>query len=123
MNADYRKGIEDAWNLACKIANMDYDVDTKIFGCENPFEYSYDEVQKMVQNYEKYDVGDIIKVNSRYHDVGVITDVNDGWSYVLYQDGKCGYVQNDPAEITKLNKHLDIPAILKLMQTLGADVN
>lgn len=48
----YQNGLHDAWELAQKIATMDYDEDCKIFGCENPFEYSYEDAKAMIERFE-----------------------------------------------------------------------
>ena len=53
IKRSYNDGLKDAWDCAKKIACMDWEDDTKLFGCENPFEaYSASEVMDMIETYE-----------------------------------------------------------------------
>ncbi|MBP5593974.1 MAG: hypothetical protein J6Y02_01235 [Pseudobutyrivibrio sp.] len=54
IKKSYKEGLKDAWECARKIACMDWEDDTKLFGCENPFEiYSASEAIAKIEEYEE----------------------------------------------------------------------
>ena len=129
----YQRGLEDAWNVARKIAVETDDGGVSIsalyemFGTESMCMIMknntvYDVTDKLKAYEEKQKTDDEIKVGDEVYckgddtsDSGVVTWVGKKSIYAMWQDGSAGEVQKD--EFIKTGRHFDISSILKEMQS------
>ena len=121
---EYKRGLEDAWEAARKIALMDTETSENVAGyfglfriMENLTPMQAIEKLKAYEEKQKTDeikVGDEIK--TIYNDIlGTVTNVNGFKVCVLWHDGSVGMWRVD--ELIKTNRHFDIASILKEMQS------
>ena len=118
----YEKGLNDAWELARKVSLDNYEGAYSVKELKNIFgfnslqdvfrHYSIQEALAKLEAYEKEQnikVGDIV-YNDDTMEEGVVTHIDNGEIFMLYDDGSCG---NTYGNLTKTGKHIDIQSILQ----------
>lgn len=118
----YNKGLNDAWELAKKLWHNDARTNDDIYGIEYFIDiandYTPQEALAKLEAYEKEQnikVGDIV-YNDDTMEEGVVTHIDNGEIFMLYDDGSCG---NTYGNFTKTGKHIDLTDLFK--QIGGAD--
>lgn len=112
----YSDGLNDAWELAFKIAKMNMTEITKIFGCGYSAIsslFTAEEALAKIEAYEKekeIKVGDVVKHTTESIE-GVVTMVTDVDAYITWIDGSCGHRELE--YLIKTGKHIDIESLLR----------
>lgn len=125
-------GRNEVWELVRRLYNTSLNEIKHIFGA-NDFKWDEREIIEVIikQNtpqealakleaYEKEQneikVGDIV-YNDNTMEEGVVTHIDNGEVFMLYDDGSCG---NTYGNLTKTGKHIDIQSVLK---QIGSDAD
>lgn len=120
--AEYNKGLKDAWELARKISDMDYDAIEKALGIVGNLwmvvrEMTAEEALAKIEAYERekeIKVGDVVKMSKAGFD-GIVTLIKGGNAFVMYDDGSCGEWKAD--KLIKTGKHIE--GIESLLRQIG----
>jgi len=131
LEAEYQRGLEDAWNVARKIAVETDDGGVSIsalyemFGTESMCMIMknntvYDATDKLKAYEEKQKADDEIKVGDvviaeEGKTVGIVTKEWDGRYYIMWQDGSSGLWLRE--SVRKTDRHFDVDKLLKEMQS------
>ena len=122
-DAKYNQGLNDAWELAKKLYNLDCNTLEDIYGVDGGFyglmkEYTPQEALAKIEAYEEskaIKVGDVVKVRTGAgsEHLGVVTQItaNQNCACIVYADGSTE--MNTANNMTKTNKHLDIEHLLE----------
>ena len=84
--SDYRRGLIDAWEFASKLAHLSTELNTRIFGSDDPFAMSYDAAKAIYKKSAKFVVGDVI-TDGRGNNAVVTKVCDSGFVYFLTEDG------------------------------------
>lgn len=125
LEAEYQRGLDDAWAAARKIALMDTETSENATGYFGLFRIMENltpmqAIEKLKAYEEKQKADDEIKVGDEVKSIyngilGTATNVNGFEVCVLWRDGSVGMWHVD--ELIKTNRHFDIASILKEMQS------
>lgn len=121
----YNKGLNDAWELVQRLCNIPPKEIELIFCVDNLIwdereiieviikQNTPQEALAKLEAYEKEQneikVGDIV-YNDNTMEEGVVTHIDNGEVFMLYDDGSCG---NTYGNLTKTGKHIDIQSVLE----------
>lgn len=121
----YEDGLDDAWELAGKImlskAEGGYTTSeiNRFFNTLNEFDvlrnFTYQQALAKIEAYEKsqqIQVGDVVYADDEPDSFGVVTWVNEGMIYVMWDDGSSG-MESDISDYHKTGRHIDIQHILE----------
>lgn len=116
VDKTYTQGLADAWNLARKMASMEYSDLKTIFGNDYYptliITHTAEEALAKIEAYEKekeIKVGDVVKGLSGYK--AVVTVIGRDRIQVMFDDGS--HTEWNPKDIKKTGKHIDIESLLK----------
>lgn len=124
-DADYNKGMEDAWELIKKIYCMNPDDFCKCFDTYNfnkvIMEHTVLEVKTKIEEFErsKFCIGDIVYSGTSLNkDIcGVIINMDKSWLEVLTDNRTLEQCLKE--DMKKTGKHLDINSLFKQIEKLS----
>lgn len=124
-----KDGMNQGWELARKINDLLESDLAEIFdGEENPYhilnDYAPIEANEKIKSWEentKIRVGDIAHFKDRNKDVFLVTQIDDGYCYLLFPDGVMG--EAEIHDIVRTGHTIDINALLKQIVDAKEDEN
>ena len=118
VKAAYEQGMNDAWELICKINKLSLEESEKVYG--ERFQYITDIIenitpQEAIEKLKAYEeskikVGDVVEADGHYQKM-VVTQVIENKAYWFDSTGQVGCYEKE--FVKKTGKHIDIQSIFE----------